>query len=142
MAYIDEMKTWTILLIFFSIVASAQEEPPIEVKDSPINVGLFYNIPLANKLTLQNGLSVRENFGFHTLETPVRIKYDLSNKWSTFLGFQTRRVIEPNLEEFLKIIGKPSKSYFTIGTEYELNNNATGDFSIGFPLDFQLGIKF
>ena len=136
------MKSLTILLFFFSIIASAQEEPPIEIKDSPTNVALFHNISLADRLTLQNGLSVRKNFGFHTLETPVRIKYDLSNEWSTFLGFQTRTVIEPNLEEFFNQIGKPSNSYFSIGTEYELKNNATGDFSIGFPLDFQLGIKF
>ncbi len=136
------MKTLTIILFFFSIFASAQEEPPIEIKDNPVNVGLFHNISLTDKLTLQNGLSVRKNFGFHTLETPVRIKYDLSNKWSTFLGFQTRTVIEPNLEDFFKVIGKPSNSYFSIGSEYEFKNNATGDFSIGFPLDFQLGIKF
>ena len=136
------MKTWTILLFFFPIIASAQEEPPIEIKDMPINAGLFHNIPLTDKLTLQNGLSVRKNFGFHTLETPVRIKYDLSNELSTFLGFQTRTVIESNLEEFFKEIGKPSNSYFLIGTEYEFKNNATGDFSIGFPLDLQLGIKF
>lgn len=136
------MKTSTILLFFFSIIASAQEEPPIEIKDSPISVGLFHDILLANKLTLQNGISIRKNFGFHTLETPVRIKYDLSNEWSTFLSLQTRTVIEPNLEEFFKVIGKPSNSYFSIGTEYEFKNNATGDFTIGFPLDFQLGIKF
>ena len=136
------MKTLTILLCFFSIIASAQEKPPFEIKDYPVNVGLFHNIPLADKLTLQNGLSVRKDFGFHTLETPIRIKYDLSSEWSTFLGFQTRTVIERNLEEFFKVIGKPSKSYFSIGTEYELKNNTAGDFSIGFPLDFQLGIKF
>ena len=136
------MKTFPIVLFFFSIIASAQEGPPVEIKDNPTNVGLFQDILLTNRLFFQNGLSVRENFGFHTLETPVRIKYDLSNEWSTFLGFQTRTVIEPNLEEFFKEIGKPSKSYFSIGTEYELKNNATGDFSIGFPLDFQLGIKF
>ena len=136
------MKTLTILLYFLTAIASAQEEPPIEIKDMPINVGLFHNISLTDKLTLQNGLSVRKNFGFHTLETPVRIKYDLSNEWSTFFGLQTRTVIEPNLEEFFKEIGKPSNSYFSIGTEYEFKNNATGDLSIGFPLDFQLGIKF
>jgi hypothetical protein len=136
------MKTSTILLFFLSIIASAQEKPPFEIKDYPVNVGLFHNISLANKLTLQNGLSVRKNFGFHTLETPVRIKHDLSSEWSTFLGFQTRTVIEPNLEEFFKVIGKPSNSYFSIGTEYGFKNNATGDFSIGFPLDLQLGIKF
>ncbi len=136
------MKTSTILLSFFTTIAFAQEKPPIEIKDSPISVGLFHNISLADKLTFQNGLSVRENFGFHTLETPVRIKYDLSNEWSTFLGFQTRTVIEPNLEEFFKAIGKPSNSYFSIGTEYEFKNNASGDFTIGFPLDFQFGIKF
>ncbi|NHF61585.1 hypothetical protein FK220_019690 [Flavobacteriaceae bacterium TP-CH-4] len=136
------MKTLTILLFFFSIIASAQEEPPIEIKDNPLNIGLFHNISLADKLTLQNGLSVRENLGFHTLETPVRIKYHLSNEWSTFLGFQTRTVIEPNLEEFFNQIGKPSNSYFSIGTEYDFKNNATGDFTIGFPLDLQLGIKF
>ena len=136
------MKTLTALVLFFSIIASAQEEPLFEIKDSPINVGIFHNFSLSDKLTLQNGLSVRKNFGFHTLETPVRIKYDLSNEWSTFLGFQTRTVIEPNLEEFFKVIGKPSNSYFSIGTEYEFKNNAKGDFTIGFPLDFQLGIKF
>ena len=136
------MKTLAILLYFFTAIAFAQEEPPIEIKDSPINVGLFHNISLADKLTLQNGLSVRKNFGFHTLETPARIKYDLSNEWSTFFGLQTRTVIEPNLEEFFKEVGKPSNSYFSIGTEYEFKNNAKGDFTIGFPLDFQLGIKF
>lgn len=136
------MKTSNILLYFFTVIALAQEEPSIEIKDSPINVDLFYNISLSERLTLQNGLSVRKNFGFHTLETPIRIKYDLSNEWSTFLGFQTRTVIEPNLADFFKEIEKPSKSYFSIGTEYELNNKATGDFRIGFPLDFQLGIKF
>ena len=136
------MKTLTIILFFFTIITSAQEEPPIEIKDNPVNVGLFHNIPLTDKLTFQNGLSVRKNFGFHTLETPFRIKYDLFNEWSTFVGFQTRTVIEPNLEEFFKEVGKPSNSYFSIGTEYELKSNATGDFSIGFPLDFQIGIKF
>lgn len=136
------MKTSTILLCFFTAIASAQEEPPIEIKDSPINVGLFHNISLLDKLTLQNGLSVRENIGFHTLETPVRIKYDLSNNWSTYLGLQTRTVIEPNLSDFFKITGKPSNSYFSIGSEYEFKNNTRGDFTIGFPLDFQLGIKF
>ncbi len=136
------MKTLIVFIDFITAIASAQKEPLFEIKDSPINVSLFHNISLSDKLTLQNGLSIRENIGFYTFETPVLIKYDLSNEWSTFFGLQTRTVIKPNLAEFFKDIEKPSNSYLSIGTEYEFKNNATGDFTVGFPLDLQLGLKF
>lgn len=136
------MKSLTILIYFFMAMAFSQEESSVEIQDSPIHVGLFKDITISDNLDFQYGLSIRENIGFHTLEVPFKIKYDLSNKWSTFLGVQTRTVIEANLERYFREIGKPSISYLSIGTEYEFKNNAFGDFAIGFPLGLQLGIKF
>jgi len=143
------MKSLLLFVYLFTIIGSAQEdissnqeESKIQIKDSPIKAGLFYNIKLSDRLTLQNGLSIRKNIDFNTLEIPVLIKYSLSNKWSSFFGLQTRTVIDSDYPEYFNGIEKPSNSYFSIGTEYKFKNNATGNFNIGFPFDLQLGIKF
>jgi hypothetical protein len=135
------MKTLIIFLCFFTAIASAQEESRIEIKDNLFKVGLFHNISLSDKLTFQNGLSIRNNFDFVTLEVPILINYDFSNDWSTFFGLQTRTVIYSNFPKKINI-EKPSNSYLSIGTEYKFKHNTTGNFTIGFPLDLQLGIKF
>lgn len=60
---------------------------------------------------------------------------------SAFFGIQTRTVINAEFPEIISI-EKPSNSYITIGTEHEFKHNTTGNFTIGFPLDVQLGLKF
>jgi hypothetical protein len=135
------MKNLVLILLFFSTIASAQEESKFEIKDNLYKVGLFRNISLSDNLTLQNGIAVRKNLDFITLEVPILLKQNLSDKWSTFLGVQSRTVIYSNFPESFNI-EKPSNSYLTIGTEYEFKHNTTGNLTIGFPLDLQLGIKF
>jgi len=136
------MKSSIVFIFFFTIIASAQEELIIQIKDSPINASLFYNMKLSNRLTLQNGLSIRKNIDFSTFEIPILMKYDSSNEWSTFFGLHARTVINSNYPEFFSNSKKPSDSYFLIGTETKFKNDATGNFTVGFPLDFQLSIKF
>jgi hypothetical protein len=135
------MKNLLLFLLFFSTISSAQEESKIEIKDNLYKVGLFRNISLSDNLTLQNGIAFRKRLDFVTLEIPILIKQDLSDKWSALFGVQSRTVIYSNFPESFNI-EKPSNSYLTIGTEYEFKHNTTGNLTIGFPLDLQLGIKF
>ncbi|GGG44314.1 hypothetical protein [Bizionia arctica] len=135
------MKTLIVCLCFFTAVVSAQEESPFEIKDNLFNVSLFHNISLSNKLTLQNGLSIRRNPEFVTLEVPVLIKYAHSDRWSSFLGAQARTVVYSYFPENYNI-EKPSSAFLSIGTEYEFNNNTTGNLTVGFPFDLQVGLKF
>lgn len=134
------MKNLIILIYFFTAFVSAQEESQFELKDNLFRASIFNNISLTNNLTLQNGLSVRKNLDFVTLEVPIFMKYNISNKWSTFLGVQSRKVIYKNFPELN--LEQPSKSYISTGTEYEFKNNTTGNLTIGFPLDVHLGLKF
>ncbi|WP_111710367.1 hypothetical protein [Lutibacter citreus] len=134
------MKNLIIILCFFTAFASAQEESQFEIKDNLFKVSLFNNISLSNNLTVQNGLSVRKNLDFVTLEVPILMKYNISNEWSTFLSIQSRKVIYINFPDLN--LERPSKSYISTGTEYEFKNNFTGNLTIGFPLDLNLGLKF
>ncbi|MBU2927111.1 hypothetical protein [Winogradskyella psychrotolerans] len=134
------MKNLIIFLCLYTTIASSQEESQFEIKDNLLKVGVFNNISLLNNLTLQNGLSVRKNLDFVTLEVPILIKHNISNKWSTFLGVQSRKVIYKNFPDLN--IEQPSKFYISTGTEYGFKNNFTGNFTIGFPFDLQLGLKF
>ena len=143
------MKSLLLFIYLFTIIGSAQEdissnqeESKIQIKDSPTKASLFYNINLSDKFTFQNGLSIRKNFDFNTFEIPILIKYDLSDKWSTVFGLQTRTVINSNFAEPFNNFEKPSNSYLSIGTEYKFKNDAIGNFNVGFPFDFQLGLKF
>lgn len=137
----NEMKTLIVFLCFFSVIVSAQEESQFKIKDNLLKVSLFHNLTISENLTLQNGVSVKKTFGFVTFETPIILKYDLSNRWSTFIGVQSRTVIHSYFPDDLSF-PEPSKSFLSIGTDYEFIDNTTGNLSIGFPLDLQLGLKF
>ncbi|MDO6758677.1 hypothetical protein Q4566_00575 [Tamlana sp. 2_MG-2023] len=141
------MKSILLFLYLFAIIGSAQqsiisnqEEPPIQIKDNLFSASFLSNIPLSKKLTLQNGISYRKGFYFNTLEIPVLIKYNISERWSTSLGAQSRKVERRNLQ--MLNIEEPSKYYMTTGTEYKFKNNTTGNLTIGFPFDVNLGLKF
>lgn len=135
------MKNLILFLLFFSTIASAQEESKFEINDNLYKVGLFRNISLSDNLTLQNGIAVRKKLDFYTLEVPILLKQNLSDKWSALFGVQSRTVIYSNFPASYNI-EKPSNSYLTIGTEYEFKHNTTGNLTIGFPLDLHLGLKF
>lgn len=97
------MKSLLIFIYLFTIIGSAQEETLsnqeesiFQIKDSPNKVSLFYNIKLSDKFTFQNGLSIRKNFDFNTFEVPLLLKYDISDRWSTLFGIQTRTIINSN----------------------------------------------
>lgn len=143
------MKPLILFIYLFTIICSAQkdissnqEESLFKIKDNTNKASLFYNIKLSNKLTFQNGLSIRKNFDFNTFEVPLLLKYDISNNWSTVFGLQTRTVINSNFPELFNNFEKPSNSYFSVGTEHKFKNDAVGNLNIGFPFDFQLGLKF
>jgi len=143
------MKSLLLFIFLFTIIGSAQdeirsnqEESPFQIKDSPTKASLLYTIKLSDKVTFQNGLSIRKNLDFNSLEVPVLLKYNISDKWSTVFGLRARTVINSNFPELINNFEKPSNSYFSIGTEYKFKNDAIGDFNVGFPFDIQLSLKF
>ena len=135
------MRIFIVILCFYTTLASAQEESPFEIKDNLFKVDLFHNISLSDKFTLQNGLSIRKSLAFDTFEIPVLIRYKHSNKWSSYFGVHARKAIYSYFPEHSNL-EEPSTFYLSIGTEYEFKNNTVGNFSIGFPFDVNLGLKF
>jgi hypothetical protein len=143
------MKLLLLFIYLFTIIGSAQEETLLnqeeslfQIKDTPSTASLFYNIKLSDKFTFQNGLSIRKNFDYNTFEVPLLLKYDISDRWSTLFGIQTRTIINSNFPEIFNNFEKPSNYFLSVGTEYKFENGAIGNFNVGFLFDFQLSIKF
>lgn len=138
------MKKISLICFFISLVATSQNvEKPYEFQDSLFSVSLFKKIEITENLSLKPGLTVRQKTVFNTFETPLFIDYEVSNKFSTHFGLSSRTVI--NRTEFGRMvpyIEEPSKVFISIGSEYQFENNAKGNFSINFPLEMNLGFKF
>ena len=103
----------------------------------------FRKIKLTEKVSLKPGLTIRRKTVFNTLETPLFLDYQASNNLSTYFGLSARTVI--NRTEFgMKVpyIEEPSRVFMSIGSEYQFKNNTKGNFSINFPLEMNLGLKF
>jgi len=131
-----------ILLVSFT-VHSQNVEKPFEFQDSLFSVSVYKNIKLLDKFTLKPGLTIRHKTVFNTFETPMFLDYQSSEETSYFIGVSSRTAI--NRTEFglrVPYIPEPSKVFFSAGSEFKLKNDTNGHFSINFPLEMNMGIKF
>jgi len=133
-----------VLCCFVSLLANSQNiEKPVEFQDSLFSVSLFKTIKISENLSFNPGLTIRHKTVFNTLETPLFLNFESSDDTSYFFGISSRTVI--NRTEFgLKVpyIREPSRIFISAGKKFNFDNGAKANFSINFPLEMNLGLKF
>lgn len=137
------MKIVVFFFFFNTFFINAQiEDKKYEFQDSLMSVSMFKNIKLNEKVSLKAGLTVRKRTIFNTFETPIFMDYQISERWSAYIGAHSRTVINTNFPGLEEIFDKPSTIFYSVGSEFQFNDKSSGHFSINFPLEFNLGFKF
>lgn len=160
------MKKVLILILFFlSLSSSFSQETlvePIKSKTGILAKGYISDIPISNKLSLQNGL-LFSNYGvFNQLEVPILLKHKISDKWSVLFGSQLSTIANYQLN----LLGKQETGFknltvsMYLGTEYQISEKTIGELSLRYQvfkqestsfetvniddsqLKFNLGVKF
>ena len=138
------MKNIVFAFLFISIAIHAQQiEKPVEFKDSLFSASLFKKIKLSESFSLKPGLTLRRKTVFNTIETPILLNYESSEDLSLFFGVGSRTVINrTEFGEMVPYIEEPSKIFISTGSEFKFNNDTKGHFSINFPFELNMGLKF